>query len=93
LLGLILSYGLIKSRLKIIKLLINEGKYPEKDFYLLTGIFLASILLITPGFIGDLIGIIIFIPGISRKIGFIMTRPMEDKVKELYEYMKLYELS
>lgn len=90
--GLIISYGLIKSRLKIIKASINEGEYPEKDFYKLTGLFLASMLLITPGFIGDLLGISILFPGISRKIGCILTRPMEDKVKELYEYIKLYEM-
>ncbi|MCK5672095.1 MAG: FxsA family protein [Spirochaetales bacterium] len=90
--GLIISYGLIKSRLKVIKISINEGEYPENDFYKLTGLFLASILLITPGFIGDLLGISILFPGISKKIGYILTRPMEDKVKELYEYIKLYEL-
>lgn len=91
--GLIISYGLIKSRLKIIKLEINIGEYPEKDFYKLTGLFLAGILLITPGFIGDFLGLIILLPGVSKKIGFILTRPMEDKVKELYEYIKLYELN
>ena len=90
--GLIISYGLIKSRLKEIKISIDEGEYPEKDFYKLTGLFLASILLITPGFIGDLLGISILFPSINNKIGFILTKPMEDKVKELYEYIKLYEL-
>jgi len=90
--GLIISYRLIKSRLKIIKASINDGEYPEKDFYKLTGLFLASILLITPGFIGDILGMSILFPGISKKIGYILTKPMEDKVKELYEYIKLYEL-
>ncbi len=93
LVGLILSYGVIKSRLKRIKTLINEDKYPESDFYKFAGIFLGSVLIITPGFIGDLLGLILFIPGISRKTGYLLTRPMEGKVKELYEYMKLYELS
>ena len=92
LVGLILSYGIIKSRLKRIKILINEDEYPEIDFYKLAGIFLGSVLIITPGFIGDLLGLILFIPGISRKTGYLLTRPMEGKVKELYEYMKLYEL-
>jgi len=92
LVGLILSYGIIKSRLKRIKILINEDEYPEIDFYKLAGVFLGSVLIITPGFIGDLLGLILFIPGISRKTGYLLTRPMEGKVKELYEYMKLYEL-
>ena len=90
--GLIISYSLIKYRLKIIKTAIDDGEYPEKEFYILTGIFLAGILLITPGFIGDILGISILIPGISKKVGYILTRPMEDKIKELYEYIKLYEL-
>ena len=90
--GLIISYSLIKSRLKIIKTAINDGEYPEDDFYKLTGLFIAGILLITPGFIGDLLGITILLPGISKKVGFILTRSMEGKIKELYEYMKLYEL-
>lgn len=93
LLGLIISYSLIKSRLKKIKTAINEGEYPEKDFYKLAGLFLAGILLITPGFIGDLIGISFLLPGISKNIGFTIARPMEGKIKELYEYIKLYELS
>jgi len=92
LVGLILSYGIIKSSLKRIKTLINEDEYPESDFYKLAGIFLGSILIIIPGFIGDLLGLILFIPGVSRKTGYLLTRPMEGKVKELYEYMKLYEL-
>ena len=92
LVGLVLSYGFIKLRLKRIKILINEDEYPEIDFYKLAGIFLGSVLIITPGFIGDLLGLILFIPGISRKTGYLLTRPMEGKVKELYEYMKLYEL-
>ena len=92
LIGLILSYLVIKTRLNIIKRSINEGCYPEKDFYQLAGIFLASLLIITPGFIGDLTGLFILLPGISRKTGYIITRPIEDKMKALYEYMKLYEL-
>ena len=39
-----------------------------------------------------MLGIFIFIPSVSEKIGYILSNPMEDKVKELYEYMKLYEL-
>ncbi len=92
LIGLILSYSLIKFRLKIIKQLINEGYYPEKEFYRLAGILVAGILIITPGFIGDLAGLFLFLPGISRKTGYVITRPIKDKMKELYEYMKLYEL-
>ena len=92
LIGLILSYPVIKFRLKIIKQLINEGYYPEKEFYRLAGILVAGVLIITPGFIGDLAGLFILLPGISRKTGYVITRPIEDKMKELYEYMKLYEL-
>jgi len=92
LIGLVISYRLIKSRLTVIKTEIDEGKYPEKDFYKLAGLFIAGVLLITPGFIGDLLGIAVLIPGIGRKTGYIITRPIESKMKELYEYMKLYEL-
>ena len=92
LVGLVLSYGIIKSRLKKIKNLINEDEYPESDFYKFAGVFLGSVLIIIPGFIGDLLGLILFIPGISRKIGYLLTKPMGGKVKELYEYLKLYEL-
>jgi UPF0716 protein FxsA len=92
LIGLIISYSLIKSHIKTIKNSINEGEYPENNFYRLSGLFLAGILVITPGFIGDFLGLIILIPGISKKIGIIITSPMENEVKELYEYMKLYEL-
>ena len=93
LLGLVISYLSIKSRIKTIKIHINEGEYPENEFHSLAGIFLASFLLITPGIVGDLIGLIILFPGINRKTGLLLTHPIEDKIIDLYEYMKLYELS
>ncbi len=92
LIGFLLSYWIIKSKLKTIKNAINDDQYPETDFYKLAGLFLASILIITPGFLGDITGFILLFPGISKKAGHLLTSPIEYKVKELYEYMKLYEL-
>ncbi len=92
LIGLILSYMIIKLKLKTIKAAINNDLYPETEFYKLAGLFLASILIITPGFLGDIMGFILLFPGISKKAGQVLTSPIEYKVKELYEYMKLYEL-
>jgi UPF0716 protein FxsA len=92
LIGLGLSYSIIRTKLRVIKGQIDRGNYPEDEFHSLAGVILASILIITPGFLGDLIGLLMLLPGLSRKAGRSVTRPMEPQIKEIYEYLKLYEI-
>jgi UPF0716 family protein affecting phage T7 exclusion len=55
-------------------------------------VLLGAVFLITPGFITDFLGFLLFIPFFRNKIGNLITRRMESRLKDIYEYLKLYEM-
>ncbi len=92
LLGLIITFFLIKRLLGLILVNIRDGYYPGVEFFHLIGLLAAGILLLTPGFIGDFIGLLLLIPAFRATVVRLTARKIEDRFKELYEYLKLYEL-
>ncbi|MBI9103559.1 MAG: FxsA family protein [Spirochaetales bacterium] len=91
LVGFFLSYNLIQGVIIRIKRKIKNDEYPGQDFLGLAGAVVAAILLISPGFLTDIVGILLFIPGIRNGVGKLVVSRMEIQLKELYEYLKLYE--
>ena len=92
LIGFFFSYDVVQRIIRRIKAKIKKDKYPEQEFLGLAGAILGSSLLITPGFATDIIGLLIFIPGFRRAAGQIIVRVLEIQLKELYEYLKLYDV-
>lgn len=92
LLGLLLSYIVIRKVLDQMHYKIKYGEYPRDEFFELIGLMPAAVLLITPGLIGDLIGLFLLMPALRRALGKALSGETEDKFKELYEYLKIYEL-
>jgi len=91
LLGLFISFFKVRSFLAVVKDKIREGYYPGAEFISLAGTFAGSIFLLTPGFITDFLGILLFFTFFQRIAGKIIVKKMESRLKELYEYFKLYE--
>ncbi|HUX22027.1 MAG TPA: FxsA family protein, partial [Spirochaetia bacterium] len=89
--GVFITYREMRRTLVPIRRKVNEGYYPETEFANLAGTIICSILLATPGLIGDLIGLILFVPVLRRKAGRALTRRLEGRMKEIYEYLKLYD--
>ena len=69
----------------------QDGMYPEKDFQHLAGILVASFLLLVPGFLTDVLGLLFFIPLFRNPIGRGITSRMGRKIKQAYEYLKIYD--
>ena len=90
--------ALVLARARLTKILgeihggIKAGEYPEESFDHLAGLIIAAILLLTPGFVSDLIGLLLFIPLLRKLAGRLITSRMRGRLKELYEYIKLYDL-
>jgi UPF0716 protein FxsA len=92
LVGLVLTFLLIKRLLGGMLARIRDGYYPGVEFFHLIGLLIAGILLLTPGFIGDVFGIFLLVPTFRAGFARLVARKMENRFKELYEYLKLYEL-
>jgi UPF0716 protein FxsA len=91
LIGMLVALRGFRKNLDILKRKIRDGEYPGEEFVTLTGIFLAAILLLTPGFITDMFGLLLFVPTIRRGLGRLVIRLTRTDLKELYEYLKLYD--
>ena len=91
LIGMLFALRGFRRNLEILKRKIRAGEYPGEEFATLTGIFLAAVLLLTPGFITDALGLLLFLPAIRGGLGRLLLRLTRTDFKELYEYLKLYE--
>lgn len=91
-LGVIIALAEINNALSNLKIKIREAHYPQKEFTILAGVFTGCVLLITPGFITDFLGFLMFVPIVRNKIGGAITKALDKTLKEIYEYLKVYEL-
>ena len=92
LIGLFIAFSEVSSIIGSIKIKLKEGVYPGKEFISLAGVLTGALLLLTPGFITDTLGLLLFIPFFRNGVGKFITSKMENSLKEIYEYLKLYEL-
>lgn len=90
--GVGLAFVQIRAILADIRAQINDGSYPAAGFVALAGAFAGSVLLIAPGFVSDFLGLLLMLPSFRLMIGRAVTAGMKDRLKELYEYLKLYDL-
>jgi UPF0716 protein FxsA len=90
--GVLIALVQVNKILSSLKEKIKEGEYPGQEFINLAGILTGGVLLITPGFITDFIGLLMFIPPIRNNIGSLITKKLDKQLKEIHEYLKLYEL-
>ena len=89
--GVFLSYREVAARINLIHTEVKEGEYSEKDMTQLAGAILGGFLLIFPGFITDVLGAISFFPVIRMLYGKFVTFKIGSQLRELYEYLRLYD--
>ena len=71
---------------------IQKGEYPGAEFVELAGVLVSGVLLLTPGFVTDVLGLMLFLSPIRGLVGRAITRRASHYLKEAYEYLRLYEL-
>lgn len=91
LVGMLAALRQLRQNLEVLRRKIRKGQLPTQEFVNLTAILAASVLLLTPGFITDTMGFLLFVPAIRNAWGrWVLARTRTD-LKELYEYLKLEE--
>jgi UPF0716 protein FxsA len=70
----------------------KDGEYPRRDVQYLAGILVAGFFLLIPGFITDFLGLLFLLPLFRNPLGRGITRSMEPRLKQAYEYLKVYDL-
>jgi UPF0716 protein FxsA len=92
LVGVLIGMRQTQNILARLKGKIRQGLYPGREFIDLAGILIGSVFLLTPGFITDMLGFLLFLPPIRNAIGRAVTKRLDRNLKEIYEYLKLYDL-
>jgi UPF0716 protein FxsA len=92
LVGMLLALKEFQKNIQSLKAKARRGVFPTQEFINLTGILAASILLLTPGFITDSLGFLLFVPAIRDALGNWILRKTRTNLKEIYEYLQLEEL-
>ena len=90
--GVLLGIRSFLRTLDSLKEKIRQGQHPAEEFLHLIGILLGGLFLLTPGFFTDFLGVLLLIPAIRNALGRWIVRKARINLKEVYEYLKLYEL-
>ena len=91
LVGMLAALRELRKNLESLRKKTRKGQLPTQEFINLTAILAASVLLLTPGFITDTMGFLLFVPAIRNAWGrWVLARTRTD-LKELYEYLRLEE--
>jgi UPF0716 protein FxsA len=92
LLGMLAALRELRKNLQSLRRKTRRGELPTQEFINITGVLAASILLLTPGFITDTLGFLLFVPSVRNALGRWVLRKTRTDLKELYEYLKLEEV-
>ncbi len=92
LLGFFLGLFFIQRQLKKVRTSVKKGVDPQRVFSSLAGVILGSLFLLFPGFITDTIGLIMLLPLFREIIGKVIIRRLGVPVKEINEFLKLYDM-
>ena len=92
LLGMLIAARQLRGLLGRARARIRSGEYPGAEFVEIAGILVGSILLMTPGFITDTLGLVMFIPAVRRRVGQAITGRLQRRLTEVYEVLRLYDL-
>jgi UPF0716 protein FxsA len=87
--GFVLGFFRVKSMLKSIMKNVDKGIFNKKSLYSYFGSIFGCIMLIVPGFVTDLLGIVLLVSLMKSMIGRIILNPHQDNLKTIYEYLRL----
>lgn len=91
-LGFFLALFLIQGQIKKVRATVKRGADPYRGFSVLAGVIVGSLFLLFPGFISDTVGLIILLPLFREMVGRLTIRRLGVPVKELNEFLKLYDM-
>jgi UPF0716 protein FxsA len=69
-----------------------RGSHPGQDVVDLTGLLLSAALLITPGFVTDVVGIVLLVPSARSWAGKRIVSALRTQARDVYDRLKLSSL-
>ncbi|HYW83979.1 MAG: FxsA family protein [Spirochaetia bacterium] len=90
--GALIALSQVQAARERLRAQLKAGRYPGKEFADLAGILVSGILLITPGFITDLLGYLLMIPALRGVVRGLVRSKLDRSFKDIYAYLRLSSL-
>ena len=87
--GALIALGQVQRAKAKLREKIRKGGYPGREFADLAGILAGGLLLITPGFITDLLGYAFLLPFFREALGRAIVKKLDRSFRDVYEYLRL----
>lgn len=88
--GVTLSIRELKGEISQIEISNSKGIYPEKQFYKITGLLLASVLIIIPGLLTTIMGLLLITPALRFSVGRSLSKSLKLNWNAVYEFKEIY---
>ena len=92
LVGVLVALTRLRETVTRLRAKIRAGEYPGHEFVEVAGLLCGGVMLLTPGFFTDFFGFLLFVPVVRNRVGRLITNRADAELKEIYEYLKLYDL-
>ena len=89
--GFFLGIGTMSRISKKVKLEVTAGNSPQGEFKSFLGAFIATVLLVVPGVLSGIAGLVVMLPAVRKSLGERLLKNQASRMKELNEYLKLYD--
>ncbi len=89
--GVFVAFGQLRTTTLRLKAKVAAGQYPGAEFLSIAGVLVGAMFLLSPGFITDLAGLLLFVPAVRNGVGGLIIRKLRVNMKETYEYLRLYD--
>lgn len=93
LIGLFFLINSILTTLSETRARIRAGGFPRRPFARLAALFISAGLILLPGLVTDLLGLLIYLPPFRLGVGLLLVRPLDRQLWQIYEHVKLEEAS
>jgi UPF0716 protein FxsA len=90
--GAIIIVGQLRRARERLRARLGAHRYPGGQYMELAGVFAAAVLLITPGFVTDLLGFLLLIPALRDAAGRFIVKKLARSFREVYENLRLSAL-
>ena len=90
--GALIALSQVQAARERLRVQLKAGRYPGREFADLAGILVSGILLITPGFITDLLGYLLMIPAVRDAVRGMIRNKLDRSFKDIYTYLRLSSL-
>ena len=90
--GALIALSQVQAARERLRVQLRAGKYPGREFADLAGILVSGILLITPGFITDLLGYLLMIPALRDALRGVIKNTLDKSFPDIYAYLRLSSL-